>query len=134
MILKLVLVHFLKIRGTLMTRKWQHPEDFRNKTLDMICNIFQPFMLGYGPILATGEKLDKYVRNVLEHEIPLLFFCSVWRNAPAWVPKALTYFTYSRLVHGVLFTLVPVQPFRTLAYLPSYAIMAACAVFGMMLT
>jgi hypothetical protein len=133
MLFKLVLCHILKIRGTLLTQKWQHPEDFNNKGLRFICSLFTLPMMVFGPILVTGDKCDKYVRNVLEHELPLLFVCSLWKNAPLWLPTALTYFTYFRMLHGVLFG-VALQPFRTLSYLPTFAIMALCSVFGLFLS
>ena len=123
MVLKFCVTHFLKIRCSLITGRYTQPDDAKNSAFMFLGKLFKPMMFAYGPLLVIPAKLDSWVRSCLEGELPVIFLASLIRSPSSWMTPVLYYFTYFRLAHWFTFCILPMQPFRTLAYLPGFAIM-----------
>ena len=103
----------------MITGEYTQPDDAKNASFRLIVALFKAPMLAFGPTLFSKEKLDSYVRNFLESELPFLFLCSVVKAPAPWLATAVRIFAWARLAHCVTF-IAPMQPIRTLSFLPGF--------------
>lgn len=127
--LKMFAVHFLSVRRRIVAKDAAHPEDAESTVYEGLMTVFKPLMGAYGPALVSDERLQTYARNCVQHELPVLTvaLAAAPLGPPAWMGTALAVFIGGRVAHGVFF-LTGSQPFRTLAYLPTFAAMGALSV------
>lgn len=126
LVLRLWITFTLQIRAHLIQNNFHHAEDTSNGPLQLMLGLFRPLMLAFrgAPVIVSTERLNHYVRNALESEVPLYFLVAVFPASPlpSHVVQLVTWFVYARIAHMVFF-LLALQPFRTLAYMPGYFLM-----------
>ena len=126
-VFKVTLVHYFKIRRSMITNQYTQPDDAKDASFRFLVALFKAPLLAFGPTIFSKEKLDSCVRNFLESELPFLLLCSVVKSPAPWFATAVRIFAWARLAHCVTF-IAPVQPIRTLSFLPGFALSLAFSV------
>jgi uncharacterized MAPEG superfamily protein len=128
LVIRLYVVVVFQVRTHLYTNQFSQPEDAKSSGFQILAAVFKPLTLAFKPLpqLFTAERLNAYVRNVLEHEVVVLILMALWPSPSALVIQLYTYFVYSRFIH-MFFFLTGIQPFRTIVYLVGFIILPVLA-------
>jgi hypothetical protein len=144
LVLKNMVNHLLVVRCRLATRQMGQsvaPEgDPSQWQLPVVFPLLYYAMGSFaGPWRSEADLARFQVMevNASQNETYFMILAMVWPNVgggggagmmPDWAPMALLIFTYARMAHFVIFTVVKVQPWRAFAYTAGVLVTIAMSV------